>query len=563
MSTTLADAEQLLAQGEAAAAQHAVSAVLKADPSNPRAHYLAGRIERLAGHSKDAERLLRRAAELEPAHVDTHLELAALLRVQRDYDHCLDELGAALYYDPGCARAYFELGFVHRLQGDLAGAEEFFRKAAELDQTMARAHVELGWVHLMREEYAAAIAELEKAIELDPQSLVGNSNLGFAYVKTEQYQRALAVFSDLISRTPKRALWPRINLGNAYEHTGQFDEAERIWGEILQHEPRNYSARWNRAHSLLKRGEWAQGWRDYEFRYQSEGLWRPRLIPFAPWQGEPLQGKSILVVAEQGLGDQIMFGSCMPDLVAQAGRVVWECDHRLAALFQRSFPGVQVVGSRHDLVPPWLQRIGEIDYQVSVCGLAGAFRNRLEDFPRHSGYLKADPDKVARWRAELDKLGPGLKVGVSWRGGTAATRRRLRSIALRDLGEILGIRGCRFVSLQYGDCAAEIAEAQRDGIELAHWQAAIDDYDETAALCAALDLTVSVCTAVIHLNGALGRPVWIMVPAVPEWRYGRSGDGMPWYPSARLYRQASDGPWDEVFARVARDLMQRVNRLPS
>jgi len=128
-----------------------------------------------------------------------------------------------------------------------------------------------------------------------------------------------------------------------------------------------------------------------------------------------------------------------------------------------------------------------------------------------------------------------------------------------ELHAILGTPGCRFISLQYGDCAAEIEEARRAGTVLQHWQQAIDDYDETAALCMALDLTVSVCTAVIHLNGALGHPVWVMVPSVPEWRYGRSGESMPWYPSARLFRQRVEGPWDEVFARVASELARRAS----
>lgn len=559
MTGSLAEAERLLAQGEAAAAQRAVVAILEEDPANQRALYFAGRIERLAGHPEEAQNLLRRAVELDPAHVDSHLEMAALLRAQRAYDQCLDELGAALYYEPGSARAYFELGNVHRLQGDLDGAQEFFRKAVELDDTLVRGHIELGWIHLMRENYPAAIAALEKAIELDPQSLVGHNNLGFAYVKTEQYERAMKVFTDLSARMPRRALWPKINLGNAFEHTGQFDDAERITGEILLHEPNNFSARWNRAHSQLGRQQWAQGWRDYEYRYQTEGNWKPRMIPFAPWQGEPLEGKSILVVAEQGLGDQIMFGSCIPELAAQAGRVVWECENRLAPLMQRSFPDVQVIGSRQELVPPWLRQVGEIDYQVSICSLPGVFRNRPEDFPRHQGYLKADAGKVARWRAELERLGPGLKVGLSWRGGTTSTRRRLRSIALRELQAILGTAGCRFISLQYGNCAAEIEEARREGVALQHWQAAIDDYDETAALCTALDLTVSVCTAVIHLNGALGRPVWVMVPSVPEWRYGRGGETMPWYPSVRMFRQRVDSPWEEVFVRVAGELAQRAS----
>ena len=553
----LAHVERLLADGDAAAAQLEVGAVLQQHPEAPGAHYLAGRIERLAGHAESALKLLRHAAALDPAHVETHLELAALLRRGREFDSCLDELGIALYHDPDNAQAYFELGNVHRLQGDLDGAESFFRKSIEKNPAQGKAYTELGWIYLMRERYHEAIEMLEKTIELDPDSLVGHNNLGFAYVKTEQYERAMRLFTDLSSRMPRNMLWPKINLGNAYEHTGQFDKAEQICDEILLHEPNNFSAHWNRAHNLLSRHDFERGWSEYEYRFQVEGIWRPRLIPFAPWQGEPLEGKSIIVTAEQGLGDQIMFSSCLPRLAAQAQRVMVECDHRLVPLMQRSFPGVQVIGSRHELKPPWLRAVGEVDFQVSICSLPSFFRRKLEDFPRHHGYLEADPQKVERWRTELARLGPGPKVGLSWRGGTTGTRRSLRSIALRDLAPILRTPGFHFVSLQYGECAEEIAQARSEGLVLEHWQEAIDDYDETAALCTALDLTVSVCTAVIHLNGALGRPVWVMVPSVPEWRYGRDGESMPWYPSVRLFRQRAD--WDEVFGAVARALADRAN----
>ena len=158
----------------------------------------------------------------------------------------------------------------------------------------------------------------------------------------------------------------------------------------------------------------------------------------------------------------------------------------------------------------------------------------------------------------LAALGPGAKIGLSWRGGTRGTRRTFRSLRLVDLLPILSVPGLRFVSLQYGDCAEDFEALRREsGIEVVHWPEAIADYEETAALCVALDMTVSVCTSVIHLNGALGKPVLVMVPAVPEWRYGVSGETMPWYPSVQLIRQAERGDWSDVFARVAADLGQR------
>ena len=174
----------------------------------------------------------------------------------------------------------------------------------------------------------------------------------------------------------------------------------------------------------------------------------------------------------------------------------------------------------------------------------------------HRGYLRADPTKVDRWRARLAALGPGPAVGISWRGGTARTRTERRSLSLPALLPLLREAGFHFVSLQYGpDAAAEVARfAAESGISVHHWQEAIDDYDETAALATALEAIVSVCTAVVHLGGALGRPVWVATPRVPEWRYGTSGERMPWYPSVRLLRQAEGEGWTPVIDALRRQL---------
>ena len=555
----LAQAEELLKAGDAAQAQRLVLSILESEPQNPRALLLAGRIERLAGHYEAALTLLEQATEIAPELVGARLEIAAICRRARDFERALDELALALHYEPASADAHYEAGNVHRLQGRYGQAIEYLEQAIAAEPGHARAHVELGSVYLLQERFREALDPLERALELDPRSFVAQNNLGYACVKLEQYERALEVFSRLCQHTPRALLGPRINLGNALDHNARFDDAERIYEQILRYEPNNFAARWNRAHVLLSRHEFAEGWGEYHYRLQVEGIWHPRLIPFAPWQGEPLEGKSLLLSAEQGLGDQIMFASCLGEVASRAARVVLECEHRLAPLFQRSFPQIRVIGSRHELVPPWLREVGEIDYHVPFGSLPGFWRRSLADFPRHEGYLRADPAKQAKWQAWLDALGPGLKVGVSWRGGTQSTRRRLRSLELSDLLPVLRVPGFQFVCLQYGDCAGELEQLRAEhGIRVAYAKEAIADYDETAALCAALDLTVSVCTAVIHLNGALGKPVWVMVPAVPEWRYGRSGERMPWYPSVRLLRRAEQGDWTPVFEAVADGLSRLV-----
>jgi tetratricopeptide (TPR) repeat protein len=548
----LDEADRLLKDGDAAGAERIVRGVLAAQPGDARALYLGGKIERLAGRYEAALELLERAAEAAPEHAATHLEIANLLRRTRDFERCLDELSLVLYYDPDDAEAYFELGSIHRLRGDLDRAILYLKQCIEKDPAHARAYTELGWVFLSREQFDKALEVLEKAAELEPRGVWVQNNLGYSYVKLEDYDRALEMFTKLCAGTPKSVLWPRLNLATSLDHTGQFERSEKIYDQILQYEPNNFSARWNRAHILLGRCDFARGWSEYEYRLQEEGIWYPRLVPFEPWKGEPLQGKSLVLSAEQGLGDQIMFASCVSEVAAQAEQVILECDSRLAPLFQRSFPKVRVIGSRHELNPPWLKDVKHADYHLPAGSLPGFFRRTLDDFPPHAGYLRADAAKVERWRARLDARGPQRKIGLSWRGGTRSTRRMLRSLSLADLMPILGTPGCSFVSLQYGEAQRELDEFRAaSGIDIAHWQEAIDDYDETAALCAALDLTVSVCTAVIHLNGALGRPVWIMVPTIAEWRYGQSGERMPWYPSARLFRQQTRNVWEPVLATVA------------
>jgi len=554
----IGQARSLLADGDATRAWQLVHEVLSARPDDPDALCLGGKLALLGGRVERAQELLGRALDVAPDNVEAHLELATLYRRSRRLEDALDELSLALHYDPENAAALFEMGNVRSARGELEAAIEAYRSAVEKDPAMAQAHLEMGYVMLKLRRYADAVEVLERGAELDPSNLSGQNNLGYVYVRLEQYDRALDVFARLCAQTPYSRLGPRLNYGNALSHTGRLGESERVYADVLQHEPNNFTAHWNRAHHVLARHAFAEGWQEYRYRLQVDDVWHRRLIPFAPYKGEALEGKTLLISAEQGLGDQIMFASCLHEVVSRARQVILECDQRLASLFQRSFPGVRVIGSRQEMQPLWLREVGHPDYHLPAGNLPGFFRSRLEDFPRHDGYLVADPERVARWKERLAALGPGPYIGLSWRGGTRGTRRSFRSLSLVDLLPFLRVPGLRFVSLQYGDCAEDLETLRREsGIEVAHWPEAIADYEETAALCVALDMTVSVCTAVIHLNGALGKPVRVMVPAVPEWRYGVSGEAMPWYPSVRLIRQAARGDWSEVFARVADDLGRR------
>lgn len=466
-----------------------------------------------------AERHFGAAAGQAPDSAEAQFYLGLVLLRQKRYEDAIDCFILALHYRPGFVEARFQLGLArfHREQFD--DAIDCFRTVIEHKPDYADAHCNLGYVlykHL--EDLDAAEAHLRRALELDPQSVEAQTNLAIVL-----------------------------------DHRGEPDVALRMYEGILKQKPDDPEVRLNRALILLARGDYAHGWRDYEARH---ALQAQRDFGLSEWDGAPLGKRVILVHAEQGLGDELMFASCLGELIEQAQHCVIECHEKLEKLFRRSFPTATVHGSlQTDRDLSWLDRLPRIDFRVSIGSLPLRFRRSQRDFPRHLGYLRADPARVEHWRERLRRLGSGPKVGVSWRGGAKVTRRHARSIPLEHWMPLLSLPGAQFVSLQYGDCRGEIESAcQKSRLKLHHWPEAIEDYDETAALVSALDLVISVQTAVVHLAGALGKAVWVLVSARPEWRYGSSGDTMPWYPSARLFRQGGDRRWQPVVEKVATEL---------
>lgn len=473
------------------------------------------------------------------------------------------------------------------VRGDLSAAQAHLERALDLGADPAEVHLLQGRLHAAAGRMQDAIDAFELAHHFRPEAPEAGLELSAAYLRLARFDDALeaaraatrcagagpAAFSNLglaaraqgrydeAEQALRRALAldaanlpARVNLGLVLKDLGRIDEAVAGFEAILADHPEDGEARWNLAVLRLARGEYRRGWEDYGQRWrQRDAL--ARHFDFPAWDGTPPGDRIVLVYAEQGLGDEIMFASCIPDAMRRGGRWIVECSPRLQGLFRRSFPGADVRASPLDAGPGWRERLGRVDLQVAAGSLPGLLGREAGAFPAHTGYLRADPERAAAWKGRLARLGPGLKVGLSWRGGDPRTGRRVRSIELAQLAPVLAARGCRFVSLQYGDAAAECDEARRAlGAPLAHWPEALADLDETAALVGALDLVVTVTTAVVHLSGALGAPAWVMVPASPEWRYGLSGERMPWYPSVRLLRQERALEWEPLIGRVAREL---------
>jgi tetratricopeptide (TPR) repeat protein len=540
-------------RGDLDAAETAFEEALGAASERGEALLGLGRIALHRGDAAQAAARFEQSIDAEPAPPEASVALARLRDLAGRTEDALDTLWLAVHRHPAHAAAWLGLGRLLVRSGRLKKAVECLERACAARPEWHEPWVELARTLQRMRRYADAVPAFRRAIELARCSPDVYNDLANSLVYLQRNDEALALFEDLVRRYP-RSLIARLGYANALFQLGRFDEATVQYDLIRAREPENYFVHWNRALLLLQRQAYDEGWQCYERRLFAMTDNYPRVFPFPRWRGEPLAGKTVLVSAEQGLGDEIMFASCLAELLAMAGRCIIECNPKLAAIFARSFPAATVVAAEERVLPSWLAGLGEVDFQVAAGSLPGVFRRSVDRFPGRA-FLKPDPAKVARWRRELARLGDGPKVGISWRGGSVRTRTVARSIGLADWAPILDVPGCRFVSLQYGDVEEEVRELNAGGTRRVEvWQASLDDYDETAALVCALDLVVTVCTALVHLSGGLGQHAWVLVPSIPEWRYGLEGDRMPWYGSVQLIRQPPGESWGPTLERVGKRL---------
>ena len=403
------------------------------------------------------------------------------------------------------------------------------------------------------ERYGAAHPYLVRASQLAPEESVIWNNLALVYQETEQPEEALKCFIKALSRDPNDVL-ALANISKLYNDLGEPQKAINCTDRALRLNPKLLEARYNKGISLLSQGQWKEGWEGYEYNLGKHQGRRERVYGTIPrWTGE--KGLTLIAYGEQGIGDEINFASCIPDL-KRDNEVIIECDKRLENLFRRSFGG-HVYGTR--FIKGGLKWPTEhpIDATVAFGSLPGRFRNAGSEFPG-TPYLIPDPQRTVMWRALLDSLGPKLKVGLTWTGGIRKTFRHLRSLTLKDLAPIFR-QDATFISLQYKDATAEVAEVEAEtGIKIHHWPHAnqTQDMDDQAALMSQLDLIITVQQTAVHVGGALGVPTWAMIPKTPLWRYGLTGTTMPWYNSVKLYRQKKE--WLFTIDEVAYDLKKLI-----
>ena len=374
--------------------------------------------------------------------------------------------------------------------------------------------------------------------------------LAAAQVMACDYTAAMASYQKLIDIYGETKIPSAGGLSLCLTYLGEFDRALRLLDRFLAFSPSDAMLRMHRAQIRLLHEDYANGWSDYKYRGLTESK-HFRVLPLPQWNGESLENKTIIVLAEQGLGDQVMFASCLPDLFRLSPKKVYlEVVNRVAPTLARSFPECEVIPTRQDRKLEWVASIKDADYYIPLGDLPFYFRKSRDAFPRQP-YLRSDPQRVAYWRSELARCGPAPYIGVSWKGGTSGTRAPVRSLDPSMLMPIAHAAPATWINLQYGKVEDGLAAFAAGNVPLHHWPEAIADLDEFAALIAALDGVVTACNTTVHYAGALGQKVWILAPKIPEWRYGVSSDSMPWYADATVYRQPEFDDWASVVREIA------------
>jgi Flp pilus assembly protein TadD len=523
--------------------------------------YIEGAQHMAAGRLPEAEASLSRALELRHDHAEALLLQGLVLKSLGRCEDAGDSFMLAVHFKPSLAEAHLQLGLIAWAEGRRPEAERCFRSAVAADTGHAKAHNALGVVLSKSGSFAQAEDGFRRAIAIEPGYAQALSNLGCLLATRLDRWEEGATHIEAAWRLEPSNQDVLTNWALLLQHRGRLAESLAVWSGLVEDGSDVEKARLNRGLILLIQGDFARGWDEYEARKRTESEYVPRNFAFPEWKGEPLAGRTVLVHAEQGVGDQIMFASCLPDLLRLAGHCVVECDAKLERLFRRSFSEAAIVSAGEvSAGAQWMEKVPQIDCHVAIGTLPLHFRRSAAAFPQHGGYLRADPGKVVAWRRRLDLLPGRFKVGISWRGGTLQSRRSLRSIPLREWLPIVTQGGFDWVSLQYTDCREELADLQREhGVGIHHWQEAIDDYEETAALAAAVDLIIAVDNTMAHLAGALGRPAYLLLPMSPDWRWLSQGEAVPWYPSVRAFRQARGEGWAPVIAAVATEIARNAS----
>ena len=441
------------------------------------------------------------------------------------------------------------LGLVYTEQGLGQEAEQQIRQAIDLNPRHPGYHRSLGDVLQAGGNLNAAIQAYEVALDLAPDDPDALLNAGNAFHRAGDADRAKSCFERILLTCPDH---PQAinNIGKVLYDQCLIDDSLKFYNKSVKSEPNYAEAHFNRAVALLAKGDYVQGWPAYEWRFKRAGAHEvyPHRHSTPRWDGSSYWGERLLVHCEQGLGDVIQFCRYLPMVKALGGTLIFEVHAPLIPLLQDWI-------AIDELVPFDAAKAPAVDFDqhMPLLSLPMLFQTRLESIPIQVPYLQPSAPKRAHWQSRMETQ--GLRVGLVWSG--SATDRQ-RDIPLADCQTWWQVGRIDFFSLQKGEAAEQLNELPSQQVVTALGQQ-LADFSDTAAVIANLDLVISVDTAVAHLAGAMGKPVWVLLPFAPDWRWLLERSDSPWYPTARLFRQTQRADWSQVVAQVAEALNRAIS----
>jgi tetratricopeptide (TPR) repeat protein len=585
--------------------------ILQADPGNADAHHLLGVLTYQTGRYDQAEASISYALALNPRAAAYHSNLGVVQEALGNKEAALASYERAIELQPDYAEAHSNVAAILFGQDKLEGAADHYRQAVVIRPNWPEAHTSLGNALLGLDRLDEAVAHYQTALRQKPNFPEACNGLGNALMGQGKYEEAVALYRQAVRISPdypeahnglgnaferqgkpdeaiescRQALRLRpdfaeahYHLGNARERQEEVDEAIRCYRQALQLKsnfpdawnnlgwalarknelnegircieealrlkPGLAVAHWNRAVLWLLSGDFARGWPEYEWRWRRPDL-AERPFQQPRWDGASLMGRSILLYAEQGLGDTLQLIRYAPLVKQLGGKVIVECQPPLVRILAGA-PGIDQLLAQGSRLPPF-------DFQAPLFSLPGILHTTLETVPATVPYLCADSALAAHWQRELEPL-RGFKIGIAWQGMPTFRYDRQRSIPVAKFACLAQLPGVQLISLQKGPGAEQLQElaGRFSVLDLgSRLDEASGAFMDTAAVMNVLDLVICSDSAVAHLAGALGVPVWVALPLVPDWRWLLEREDSPWYPTMRLFRQTRDGNWEDVFGRMA------------
>ncbi len=482
-----------------------------------------GRIHVDAGELEPAADCFLRAIRMKPNFAEAHFNLGEVLRTRQKQREAIEAYRMALRLSPTLVGAWNNLGNLLRDGGDLIGAAECFREVVRLRPDLHEGHYNLGSTLKDMDQAPEAASCLREAVLLQPEHAESWNNLALVHKNAAEWEKAIACFGESI----------------------------RLKSDLA-------AAYWNRSFVHLLHGRFREGWQDYEWRFRLPN-WR-RIYPYRPrqprWDGATDPSLTILVHDEQGLGDTLQFVRYLPEVKRRCGRVILETRRELIPLLAGNLAVDEIVARPDDEQAPG----PAADRYVPLMSLPHLFGTTADTVPAEVPYIRPDPRRSSAWAERME--GPGLKVGLVWAGRPEHQNDRNRSFRLDTFLPLARIPGVRLYSLQKGTAESQIADsALRDAIVPLGPE--LHDFSDTAAALSHLDLLVSVDTSVAHLAGAMARPVWVLLPNIPDWRWMLELDRSPWYPTMRLFRRRANRDWNAVVDSIRMEIERMDGMAPA